>query len=120
MEALNQIQLRVTAGCNLETRYSRYTNCKITAEWLNFIIPPLSPCPPPSFQVDDESLEGLSYSNARLLLRQTEGLVELVVLRRRKKETSAPDDEDDDSGDSSTDTEQLPPLPSTPLPNDDN
>lgn len=75
--------------------------------------PPLAPAP--SFQVDDESLEGLSYRNARLLLRQAEGLVELMVLRREKK---ALDVDDDDSNDD--DTEQLPPLPSTPLPNDDN
>ena len=79
-------------------------------------LPPFGPRPPaPSFQVDDESLEGLSYSNAWLLLRQTEGLVELMVLRREKK---ALDIDDDDSNNS--DTEQLPPLPSTPLPNDDN
>ena len=32
-------------------------------------------------QVDDESLEGLSYGDALKLLRQTEGLVELVVMR---------------------------------------
>ena len=69
------------------------------------------------FQVDDESLEGLSYRDARLLLRQTEGLVELVVLRREKKEASV---DDSNNADSSTDAEQLPPLPSTPLPDDDN